>query len=307
LGAISIEKNDINKITALSPLREKAFFTVMRQSGLTPNAIRKLKMKNLEPSTRIPCKIDLPQEPRKPHAFFIGEEAIRYLKQYLATRKNLTPESLLFTIHGNPNKEINTKDVSRTFRQAAEKLKAKINPEKGKANKLKLFNLINFYRDNAKYYLKEMQNNPLEDVEFYRNLYKERAMPFLEIEDQITIQLYKPKKQYQKEIQNQNNQIKEMRQTIAKDNEYISSILSLLYNNKGDYETGEAEKLGDDFIELWKKTAEEQRRNLVESWDGKIEFLPCKDILEELTKTLESIIKPYEKLRKTIEANDHQP
>jgi hypothetical protein len=33
-----------------------------------------------------------------------------------------------------------------------------------------------------------------------------------------------------------------MKQTIARDNEYISSILTLLYNNKGDPETHENEK-----------------------------------------------------------------
>jgi hypothetical protein len=90
-----------------------------------------------------------------------------------------------------------------------------------------------------------------------------------------------------------------MKQTIAKDNEYIGSILSLLYNNKGDCETGEDIELGNHFIELWKRTEEEQRRNLMECWTRKTKPLPYKDILEELTKTLKRIIKPYEELKKT--------
>ena len=223
---------------------------------------------------------------------------------------NLTPESLLFTIHNDPTKEINTKDVSRTFRLTSEKItKTKIpyNAEKGKPKRLRLFSLIKFYRDNAKYYLKELRKNPLKDHEFYRSLYEKHAMPFLEIETQIAIQIYQPKKWYQKVMKNQNNQIGEMRQTIAKDNEFITSILTLLYNNNGDYETGTNVDLGNYFIYLWKKTADEQRKHLLECWKGKTKPLPYKDILEQLTKTLEGIMKPYEELKKQTEANNHQP
>jgi hypothetical protein len=306
LKKIDIDKDDINRITALCPVREKAFFTIMRQSGLPPHIIKKLRIKNVETNTPIPCKIDLPQETRKPPAF-IGEEAVKYLNQYLATRKNLSPESLLFTIRNDPNKEINTKDVSRTFRLAAEKIvktRVAYDVEKGKTNRPRLFSLINFFRNNAKHYLKELQNNPLEGHELFRSLYQKHAMPFLEIETQITIQIYQTKKRYQKEIENQNIEIKEMRQSIAKDNEYISSILTLLYNNKGDYETGENIELGNHFIELWRKTEEEQRRNLIQCWTRKTKLLPYKDILEELTKTLESIMKPYEELKKLTDGND---
>jgi Sec-independent protein translocase protein TatA len=310
-----IKQDEINKITAHCPIREKAFFTIIRQSGLTPLAIKQLRIKNvervLEPDPPVPCKISISHE-KCPT--FMGQEAINYLKQYLnkrAKKENLTPESLLFTIRNNPNKEINTKDVSRAFRRAVQKLaranKITYEVRRGIPSELRLYRLVGFYKKNAKDYLKELSNdNTPKDDEVYRELYKEKAMPFLEIEAHITIEIYQLKKQHQKEIEKQNNQIKEMKQTITKDNEYISSILSLLYNNKGNPETGEAEKLGDHFIELWKKAKNEQRRNLGESWNRKAKLLPYKDILEQLTKTLERIIKPYKELKKTLKQTHQQ-
>ncbi len=288
----NIEAEDINRITALCPVREKAFFTIMRQSGLKPHILKKLRIKNVELNSRIPCKIASSERELETPAF-IGEEGLNYLKQYLATRKNLTPESLLFTIHTNPDKEINIKDVSRTFRIAAEKV------AKEKHRRLKLLSLIYFYRNRAKYYLKELENNPFQNDEFYRNLYKKHALPFLEIETHITIQKRAPRKWFHQKIESQNNQIEEMKKTIAKDNEYISSILSLLYDNKGDWETGENVKLGDNFIKLWQKTADAQLMNMVDFLNGRSEYVQYVDILEELTKTLENILKRYEESKKT--------
>jgi hypothetical protein len=57
-----IEKETINKITRLSKIRESAFFTFMRQSGLTPISIKKLKIRNIEKRSEFSCKIFIPQE-----------------------------------------------------------------------------------------------------------------------------------------------------------------------------------------------------------------------------------------------------
>ena len=91
-----------------------------------------------------------------------------------------------------------------------------------------------------------------------------------------------------------------MEQTISRDSEYISSLLTLLYNNKGDPETGENEEIGDRFIELWKEVRELQHKNLMDAWksEGKVRFLPRRDIVEELTKTLKRIKKPYDELER---------
>ena len=95
-----------------------------------------------------------------------------------------------------------------------------------------------------------------------------------------------------------------MRKTIAIDSEYIGSILTLLYNNEGDPETGQNEEIGDNFIELWKEVREKRTKNLMDFVQsrGKIKLLPFKDIIEELTKTLKRIKKPYDELeRQTVE------
>lgn len=46
----------------------------------------------------------------------VSFDALKYLKQYLVTRTNLTPSSLLFRAYDGPAKPTNTKDVSKVFR-----------------------------------------------------------------------------------------------------------------------------------------------------------------------------------------------
>jgi hypothetical protein len=190
-----ITKDEINKITEKSPLREKAFFTIMRQSGLPPHTIKRLKIKNVErildPNIPIPCKITLPHE-KTP--IFIGHEAVDYLKQYLRERINPPQNSLLFTIRNNPNKQINTKDVSRTFRRAVQSLKITPETEKGKPSELRLYSLKKFYEENTKRYRTELNNNVTpKNAESCRKLYETEAMPNLEIELPTPIQIHQLK------------------------------------------------------------------------------------------------------------------
>jgi hypothetical protein len=286
--------------------REKAIFTVIRQTGLTPETIKKLKNKDLEQTTRIPRKIETRQLPKfqKKPPVFVGEEANLYLNQYLATKEDPAPESPLFCT--SKGTEIDTKNLSRTFRQTLDVIERE-NKGSGKLEAIKsrnvlerrnfsLYSLIRFYQENAECYEKAMKNNPNETDEFYRRLYKEKAMPFLEINSLVTLRL--TKRQYHNVVAGQDFQIKEMRQTIARDSEYISSILTLLYNNRGDPETGTNIEIGDNFIELWKETKEQQEKNLMSAWRsrGAVKLLPLLDIVEELTKTLERIKKPYNQL-----------
>jgi hypothetical protein len=284
----------INKITARSPIREKAFFTIMRQSGLKPNQIKKLRLKNVDTSLGVPFKIELSETDLVPA--FVGEEAARYLNQYLATRKdNLKPESLLFASHKNSNQEINTKDVSRTFRIAA------VEVMKEKTERLQLFSLVKFYRTKAKHYIKELKDHPFDADEKYRELYEIHALPFLQIESTIMVQAKTSRKWFSNKIERQNNQIRGLQRTIAINNEYMASILSLLYDNKGDWNTGENVKLGDKFIKLWQKAVDVQIVNPLEFLNGRRAYIPPVDILEELTKTLQKILKPYGRIGKNTE------
>lgn len=100
----------------------------MAQSGLRPHTIKQLKLKNLEDFNRIPCKIEVPQEMAKgkfgSYVTFIGFYATKYLKQYLATRPNLTLNSLLFCSHSDPASPVDVYDMSRAFQNGSKKERA---------------------------------------------------------------------------------------------------------------------------------------------------------------------------------------
>lgn len=238
-----IEKDEINKIMALSNIREKAIFAIMTQAGLRPHTIKQLKIKHvekiLEPNTPTPCKITIPKEIEKgkfgSHPTFIGEEAIKYTKQYLATRTNLRPESLLFTTQNE--KPINTKNTSRTFRLSAKKLKetGAINYQinKGKPSELRLYNLRKYFRkyanqmgfEHVNYLMGHTtkgsdSNYTPKDDEFYRELYKQKATPFLRLETATATETEQLRQQHQKEMETVENKYKQenekLRHTITR-------------------------------------------------------------------------------------------
>jgi hypothetical protein len=261
MGNRDITKDEINRITEKCPPREKAFFTIMRQSGLPPHTIKQLKIENLEgilnSNTPIPCKIDVPHDKSRT---FIGEEAVKYLKQYLATRTNLAAKSLLFTIQNNPKKEINTKDVSRAFRLSAQKLEKerKINYEirRGKPSELRLYSLIKFYRKNAKYYLTELSTSSItKDYEFYRKLYEEKAMPFLEIEPPTPMDIRKLRQQQQQEIERRDKQIQGLKNSI---NEIHKKL------EEPESEEPEFEEESPEYLKELDKLAEEDEKRMKE-------------------------------------------
>lgn len=204
-----IVREEINKILALSPLRERAVMAIIAQSGLRPCTVVKLKVRAveniLESETPIPCKINVSKEIEKGklgdgHPTFIAEDAVKYLKQYLATRKNLTPDSLLFVTYQTPEKPLIEKNLSRVFREKARILCKsgsviyEIRPL-GKPSELRLYNLRKYFRKFANQmgfeHVNYLMNHKTEgsdghyvpkDVEFYRELYKTKALPFLRLE-----------------------------------------------------------------------------------------------------------------------------
>ncbi len=303
-----IEADEINKITAECPTREKAFFTIMRQSGLAPNVIRQLKIKNveriLEPNTPVPCRITLPQET---HPAFIGEEATNYIHQYLDARiaagTKLTPESLLFIAHNNPNKEINTKDVSRTFKLAAQKLqkRKKITFEVriGKPSELRLYSLIKFYRKNARDYLAELNNkSPRKDDVFYRRLYERKAMPLLEIEPLTPTEMRQLKKQ-QQELESKLGKITVLlREPIDEYEEWLEEHPEEARQEEQRLEEMKAE------IEKWEKDHPEEVKLEREQIEKQIENLPEEseeDYTNFYVKTLEERVEELESKLRELE------
>jgi hypothetical protein len=237
------DEEEINYITSKSPIREKAFFTIMRQSGLTPNTIKQLKTSDIDLTNETPCKIK-----SSTTQAFIGEEAKKYTIQYLKSRKNKSPESLLFTLH-NSNKEINTKDVSRTFRRLAEEYeKTKlVNCKK----KLKLFDLVKFYRKNAKIYLKALKDNVGKSDDFYRKLYEEKAQPYLETET-LTMREIEIN-QHKNEIKALNERLERIERVIFPKTRKIKNIFA------------EAKR-----IEKWKEKHPEEAKEDEERYNSKV-------------------------------------
>jgi hypothetical protein len=198
-----IAREEISQILAMSKPRERAFFAVMAQSGLRPHTMVQLRMKNLEDLDKVPCMITVPKEMAKgkygSYVTFIGADAVKHLKQYLATRTGLGPESYVFCAHDDPNKPVNTKDMSRAFKIAARKLEQtgamKFEVRKGKPSEIRFYTLRKFFRkqaalmgfENVQYLMghtvKGSDNNyKPQDPEFYRKVYEEKAMPNLRLE-----------------------------------------------------------------------------------------------------------------------------
>jgi len=196
----NMTEDEVIKITEIAKIREKAFFTVIRQSGLQPNTVGQLKIKNLErireEDTPIPCKIDVTKEICESrfgrHPSFVGEESVKYLKKYLAKREladkeKITQESLLFITHKKPSNPIIVKETGRIFRKIARKV-TKGHPKELSLDSLRLFFLQKSEEIQGNYlnYLVGESNKvkdfqPRED-EFYRKLYKEIILDSLEIE-----------------------------------------------------------------------------------------------------------------------------
>jgi site-specific recombinase XerC len=232
-----ITKDEIIQIMALSKIREKAFFTMMAQSGLRPHTMKQLRLKNLESLDKAPCKIDVPQEIAKgkfgSYVTFIGPDALKYLKQYLATRTNLTSGSLVFCSHSNSSHPVNVKDMSRAFRLAARKLEESgaidFEVRKGKPSELRLYNFRKFFRkfanqmggEHVNYMMGHTQrgsdaNYMPKDPEYYRTIYAEKAMPFLRLETATPTETEKTIAELKKQLEERDKQIETMKTTIDK-------------------------------------------------------------------------------------------
>ena len=242
-----ISKEEVVNILEISRPRDKAFFCMMAQSGLRPDTLCSLRKKHIEPEFSkgiIPCKVEVPQDIAKgeyrSYFTFMGEESVKYLKAYLATRSGIDPEDYLFASHGT-DKRANPKSFSRIFARAIQKLKEKgimefeRGPE-GKPSEVRLYNLRKFFRkyanqagfENVQFWMghivKEGQEEHYrpKDVEYYRQLYAEKAMPFLRLEtatpsetDKIMSMQDQKIKSLEKQVTERDKQLADLRREVA--------------------------------------------------------------------------------------------
>lgn len=215
-----ITKEEIKLIIKEAQPREKAYYSLMVQSGLRPQTISNLKIGDLEnlleENTLIPCLITIRQEITKgkysEYFTFTAEESIQYIKEYLKRQRKqpLTPEEYLFTMQ-NGKTPVKPDVINHTFARTIKKLRKEniidfktdtetVNNKIRTNNKIKLYNLRKYFRNNNhadwdyknfwmghisklgvdKHYI-DTSTTP-ENIKKHKQIYKEKAMPYLKIE-----------------------------------------------------------------------------------------------------------------------------
>jgi len=201
-----IEAKEISIIMKHSHVRERAAYALIAQSGTRPVTLSKLRLKHIEDLNKeaLSYKVTVPQEINKGryggYVTFIGEDAAKCLRDYLTTRPNLTPDSLLFSSHRKPNAPMNIKNLSRAFQSTAQRLRKNSVldyevREKGKPSELRLYTLRKFFKRQAKamgdedseYMMGHVMkgsagNYAPRNPEYYRKRYEELALPYLRLE-----------------------------------------------------------------------------------------------------------------------------
>jgi len=236
-----ITREEVKLILDSSRPREKAFFTVMAQSGLRPSTLCNLKYEHIKEDlthNRIPCKIEVPQELAKgkyrSYFTFIGEEAVHYLQAYLNTRRNIADEDYLFSKEGTDEKT-SPKSFSNFFARTVRKLKNKElmavkQKQKNKPHDVRLYNLRKFFRKHAheagfelvQFWMGHIVNAGQDehyrptDVEFHRKRYAEKAMPFLRLETATPTETEKTIEELREQLKERDKEINALEGKMTK-------------------------------------------------------------------------------------------
>lgn len=242
-----ITKEEVKAMLDISPPRDKAFFCIMAQSGLRPETLCRLKIRQLEPDFSngvIPCKIEVPQNlakgKYKAYFTFIGEESVNYLKLYLSTRTNASLDDYLFTNMGT-SEPANPRSLSKIFMQRIRKLREKgiVNYElrNGKPAELHLYNLRKFFSkfssqmgfEEKEFLMGHTQgvrdHYLAQDPEHYRQLYREKAMPFLRFETATPGEFEKAITERDQEIATLKHDVEELRELVKKQTETMQRLI----------------------------------------------------------------------------------
>lgn len=234
-----VEKSEIQAVIGVTEARERAFFAFMTQSGLRPEMICKLQFEDLEPLDKIPCKVTVNIDKTKGeycgYFSFIGGDTIKYLREYLATRKKTGPKDYVF---------MNTRETipydrtypSRYFKNAAQKLRKAGSLEyktkvEGKPSEVRLYTLRKYFRrmsqsagsdfsnfwmghslaqsSDRHYFPGKGEGSPSKQViEEHRKIYSEKALPFLRLESSTPTET-------EQTIEKQAEEIKQLKESLA--------------------------------------------------------------------------------------------
>jgi integrase len=126
-----IEKEEIAEIIRNAEYRERAFFILIAQTGLRPDTLTRLKIRDieniLESYTPTPCLIRVGKDATKGkyHEYFTfaPKESVTYLKEYLKTRKTpINEDSYVFVMCEDESKPARPGVFSHLFRRIVMKL-----------------------------------------------------------------------------------------------------------------------------------------------------------------------------------------
>ena len=260
-----ITRSEIAEVLRITDPRDRAFFCMMAQTGLRPQTLCNLKIKQIQPDFRkgrVPCKVEVPQELAKgkyrDYFTFMGPESVKHLKDYLKTRSNITPESHLFTLHGKEEK-LDPKNMSHIFRRAIIKLKEKQllmfeQKQKGKPSTLRLYNLRKFFRkmshqagfEIAQFWMGHTVAEGVDehyrpkDTEFYRELYKEKAMSFLRLEEATPTETEKTISRLEEKNRVLTGQMQKLQKELEELQKQFSTYVRFAEGKQEEYERHEA-------------------------------------------------------------------
>lgn len=234
-----ITHEEISQIlTHASNFKNKAYFSLMAQSGLRPSTISKLKYEHIKEDFEagtIPMCIKIPAKINKGEygtfPTFAGEETIKYLKLYLKGRPNIQPEEYLFVSQKGKNKPINPKAISRVFNRLVRKLEKRgilevKGREYGKPAEIRLYNLRKWFRKHAgqagQDYVNFWMGHRLgvddhyfsRDVEHHREVYKEKAMPYLRLEQPTPLKTEQTITELRRQITERDRRINGLEQAL---------------------------------------------------------------------------------------------
>jgi integrase len=273
----AMELEEIQKVIAQADPRERAFFAFMIQSGLRPDTLCKLKVKDLEPLDMIPCRVMVSEENTKgeysSYFSFIGEDAISYLKTYWNTRGKVGLDSYVFAAKDGET-QLNRGVPSQKFKNITRRLRKTkaLDFEQRKRSPIRLYNLRKYFRDNAghagadfanfwmghtldqsadkHYFPGKGTDITSEVIERHRIVYAEKAMPYLRLEKVTPSETEKIMEQQAREIEDLKAQLASQ---AAEKTDLLKRILE------------EQEHMTQ--IEKWKKDVEKQLQELKKQRD----------------------------------------
>lgn len=156
-----ITREEIDSIVANTfHIREKAFFTMIAQTGLRPVVLSRLQYFDIKEdweNRAVPCRINVPKKKNKgeykQHFTFMPQESVNYLRKYFDSRfgigNNPNNEDLLFSQDDKENIPLNIGSETNIFSRIVLKLGITEITHKGKPKEIRMYSLRKWFRNRS--------------------------------------------------------------------------------------------------------------------------------------------------------------